>query len=80
MSGNIFGGAKKTTPQTRIADLQNKGVLDPEEKMAYHSARVPENLSRAVKRLAVDQNRTVQEITAEALELLLERYGVQRDK
>lgn len=73
---NIFNNAKKSTPQTRVSTLKDQGALEPDEKLVYHSARVPESLSKAVKRLAVDESASVQELTTEALSLLLENRGI----
>jgi hypothetical protein len=73
MSDNIFSGAKKSTPQTRVSELQGTSALA--ESMVMYSARVPVSLSKAVKKLAIDEQTSVQALTIEALETLLKLRG-----
>lgn len=74
---NLFANASKAPEQSRVPALKESGALEAEVKMVYHSARVPEELSRAVKRLAVDNGTSVQALTTEALEMLLQKYSDQ---
>ena len=43
--------------------------------MVMHSTRVPVSLNKAIKKLAVDEQATLQALTIEALETLLKLRG-----
>lgn len=73
MSDNVFSGAKKSTPQTRVSEIQGKGALAA--PVVTHSARVPVSLSKAIKLLAIEEQTSVQALTIEALETLLKLRG-----
>jgi hypothetical protein len=70
---NLFANASKAPEQSRVPALKESGALEVVKvKMVYHSARVPEELSHAVKQLALDEKKTsAQALTVEALRLLL---------
>lgn len=68
---NLFANASKAPEQSRVPALRESGALEVEVKMVYHSARVPEELSHAVKQLALDEKTSAQALTVEALRLLL---------
>ena len=72
-AGNVFDSARKNTPPTRVDDLKARGALA--EPMVMHSTRVPASLNRAIKKLAVDEQTTLQALTTEALETLLKLRG-----
>lgn len=73
---NIFANAKKNPELSRIPALIASGGSALAEKQVYHSARIPESLSREIKRLAFEEDTSVQALTVEALQLLLKKRGV----
>lgn len=60
---------------SRVPELKEKHAALFDEEIVTHSARVPKSLNRAVKRLAADEDTSLQELTIEALHLLLENRG-----
>ena len=72
-AGNVFDSARKKIPPTRVDDLKAGGALA--EPMVMHSTRVPVSLNKAIKKLAVDEQTTLQALTIEALETLLKLRG-----
>lgn len=72
-AGNVFDSARKKIPPTRVDDLKAGGALV--EPMVMHSTRVPVSLNKAIKKLAVDEQATLQALTIEALETLLKLRG-----
>ena len=72
-ASNVFDSARKKTPPTRVDDLKAGVALA--EPMVMHSTRVPVSLNKAIKKLAVDEQATLQALTIEALETLLKLRG-----
>lgn len=73
---SVFQNAGKSSDRSRVPALKEAHPEVFAETLVFHSARVPESLNRAVKRLALDERASVQELTVEALQLLLEKRGI----
>lgn len=68
---NVFERAGKSAATTRVESVREQNSVLFKEEIVTHSARVPKTLSREVKRIAAEEETTVQELTIEALSLLL---------
>lgn len=77
MSGakNVFQNATKSAAMSRVPALKEKNAALFDEEIVTHSARVPKSLNREIKRLAADEDTSLQELTIEALRLLLASRG-----
>lgn len=77
MSGskNVFENVTKNMAMSRIPALKEQNTALFTEEIVTHSARVPKSLNREIKRLAADEDTSLQELTIEALRLLLESRG-----
>jgi hypothetical protein len=73
---NVFQNASKSPERSRVPALKAERPEVFAEPLVFHSTRVPESLNRAVKRLALDERSSVQDLTAEALRLLLKNRGI----
>lgn len=73
---NVFQNMTKSAALSRIPALKEENAALFEEDIVTHSARVPKSLNREVKRLATDEDTSLQELTIEALRLLLASRGL----
>ena len=68
---NLFDAAGRTARPQRAKVGERTQAAHTTDELVYHSARIPVALSKDVKRLALEEDTSLQTLTIEALELLL---------